>query len=1476
MNKIKSNKTPKHLVKRGKKGFGLKSFSLAAIAGLTLFGMQASAETISDNIIEDGRVRVNAPQGTITGAAADFVEEYQATGERTYNFESADDVYTLQTDLGVMGEGSFTINGVTSDDGTKSTIDLNGKKGFKVNETNIFNANNLEIKNAISTDGLGGAIQFNASGLQELGNNLTFDNNKSQRGGAIYNAIDTLNIGDNAEFKGGTSYEGGAIFTLGGTLSIGDYLNVSNNTATGEINQDGTPVQADINAGLGGGLFITAGADVTIGDNAKFENNTAKHYGGAIAALDANSLEIGDNAIFKGNSAGSQTSQSGSAIYAKNTNSITIGDNAVFESNFGGAVSVSDAHILKLGDNVTLKNNTNGFSAQNVGAVEIGDNFKSDGNGGRDIYMSFGSNYPASLYIGKNAEISNKQNNDYGIVSFYTRTLTINDYFKYHNNNSGITVWYNTDSSDANKTFTIGNNAEFYNNNTYDLFDIENHGYTHFGNNLKIHDNNIRDSIMQLCFAWSPYKELTFGNDVSITNNDVSGMGIHTYYSVNKVILGDNFNISNNNFGNDALYLSTRNYTGPDDKISIGDGFTMEHNNESGSYLAHLESYILDIGDNAKINYNSNGSLVLSTYGDNAKVNIGDNFEYIGNDASSNGISIYGTFTLGDNATIKDNIGKSSYLIYRSGGSNTDFYIGDNYTYTNNFGGMSIYATKNFHIGDNANLSNNIIPSSGIIYDVYDVDIFEIGNNAKINNNQGSSCRSIEAYFNGDNKTFKIGNDFEMIGNKYTQGHGIYIDRVKEALIGDNATIKDNIYENSNYSSYMLYASGNSSNYDSYKFKIGDKLNLSNNKTGSSNIYMSYFDSVEFGDNTTLDNNIVSNENPYSSDRNSLYYFYNINNLTFGDNTSISNNTNACSASPTIYAENLNKLHIGDDFRYINNANAKFSVGFNSSNTDNEFILGNNANISNNTNSLWNLINAYGLNIFKIGDNLKYTDNGNISTMYASFINCANNVFSIGNNATISNNQNDSGDLIYASNVNKYTIGDNLTYTGNQNRSNIWTSFNSSNTDNEFTIGNNATISNNMNNSTDLIYASNVNKFTIGNNLTYTDNQNRSNIWISFNSSNTDNEFTIGNNATISNNMNTYSGGLIYADNLNKFTIGDNLTYTDNKAPYSNIYASFNSSNTNNEFLLGNNATISNNTNNNSNGLIYADNLNKFTIGDNLTYTDNQMPYSGISAGFNTNSPDREFVIGDNANISNNFNVNSHLINTYGLNKFILGDNLKVNNNWGGHALYASFSNNADNIYKIGDNFEMIGNVASYNAPSSNAGICALSSKAMQIGDSATIKDNINLGYRMMYANGNSATKDTNTFKIGDNFTYDNNQTAYEGLAINSFNTVEFGNDAIFSNNTANSLNSVISTSGVNNFKFGDNTKFVNNLTRSGSGAVYMSMDDNLIANFGKNTLFEGNEANGNFGGAIFFGGKELTFADNAQFINNTANQSRG
>jgi predicted outer membrane repeat protein len=297
----------------------VKSLSVAALAGLTFFGAQANAQD------------------------TDLIEVYQTAGDREYNFESADDVYTVQSSLGVMGEGSFTVNGVLADDGTKSTIDLNDKDGFKVSDIDKFSAGNLEIKNAVSTDGLGGAIQFKTSGLQELGNNLTFDNNKSQLGGAIYNATDTLNIGDNAEFKGGTSYEGGAIFTLGGTINIGNNLNVNNNHATGEVSQDGTPIQTDVNAGIGGGLFVTAGADVTIGDNAKFENNTAKHYGGAIAALDANSFKIGDNAIFKGNSAGS-----GSAVYAKNTNSVTIGDNTVFESNYGGNIYVFDTHTLNL------------------------------------------------------------------------------------------------------------------------------------------------------------------------------------------------------------------------------------------------------------------------------------------------------------------------------------------------------------------------------------------------------------------------------------------------------------------------------------------------------------------------------------------------------------------------------------------------------------------------------------------------------------------------------------------------------------------------------------------------------------------------------------------------------------------------------------------------------------------------------------------------------------------------------------------------------------------------------------------------------------------------------------------------------------------------------------------------------------------------------------------------------------------------
>ena len=404
-----------------------------------------------------------------------------------------------------------------------------------------------------------------------------------------------------------------------------------------------------------------------------------------------------------------------------------------------------------------------------------------------------------------------------------------------------------------------------------------------------------------------------------------------------------------------------------------------------------------------------------------------------------------------------------------------------------------------------------------------------------------------------------------------------------------------------------------------------------------------------------------------------------------------------------------------------------------------------------------NIINAQYIGKLTIGDDTTFKSNINLGDSDKRLIDTLTNEVAIGDNANMSNNLNaSSSGLIYSSNVNKFTIGDDLIYTNNEGRSSIYVHGHSNDSDNEFTIGDNANISNNNNTySNGLIYAEDLNKFTIGDNLTYTSNDGNSSIYTIFKSSNTNNEFLLGNNANISNNNNTYNwGGLIYAsDSVNKFAIGDNLTYTDNTGN-SSIYAVFNYQSPNNKFLLGNNANISNNTNTNYGGLLYAYNVNKFTIGDNLTYTDN-TGNSSIYTVFNYSDTNNEFLLGSNANISNNDNAYyGGLLSAYNINRFTIGDNLTYTNNTGKSSIYTEFrSSNPDN-----------------------------------------------------------------------------------------------------------------------EFLLGDNAKFVNNVVSNGSGTIYMSGDNNLIANFGKNTLFEGNEANGNLGGAIFFGGKELTFADNAQFINNTAN----
>ena len=63
--------------------------------------------------------------------AVDSLESLNSStaSSREYNFNSSDQVYTLQNPLGNTGVGEFKINGV-SNNASKSVLDLNNNRGF--------------------------------------------------------------------------------------------------------------------------------------------------------------------------------------------------------------------------------------------------------------------------------------------------------------------------------------------------------------------------------------------------------------------------------------------------------------------------------------------------------------------------------------------------------------------------------------------------------------------------------------------------------------------------------------------------------------------------------------------------------------------------------------------------------------------------------------------------------------------------------------------------------------------------------------------------------------------------------------------------------------------------------------------------------------------------------------------------------------------------------------------------------------------------------------------------------------------------------------------------------------------------------------------------------------------------------------------------------------------------------------------------
>lgn len=107
----------------------------------------ATTATENDSIgINITRTESTPAQGDSMGDTLALVNQLQTEDNREFNFDASSNVYNVSDNLGQTTDGSLSINGVSSSDGTeKSTVDLNGYTGFELTNDTELNLNDIKF-----------------------------------------------------------------------------------------------------------------------------------------------------------------------------------------------------------------------------------------------------------------------------------------------------------------------------------------------------------------------------------------------------------------------------------------------------------------------------------------------------------------------------------------------------------------------------------------------------------------------------------------------------------------------------------------------------------------------------------------------------------------------------------------------------------------------------------------------------------------------------------------------------------------------------------------------------------------------------------------------------------------------------------------------------------------------------------------------------------------------------------------------------------------------------------------------------------------------------------------------------------------------------------------------------------------------------------------------------------------------------------
>ena len=139
----------------------------------------------------------------------------QLTGTRSFTAGSADDVYTLTADGGVMTDGSYTVAGVRdTKNGKVSTIDADGHSLLEV-QGGTLTYKDVNITNTAQTDG----AVLNISSADANGTLSGNVNINSEAANGIVNK-GTLTITDNSEVNTNTSIIGTGAFSTGNNVTL--------------------------------------------------------------------------------------------------------------------------------------------------------------------------------------------------------------------------------------------------------------------------------------------------------------------------------------------------------------------------------------------------------------------------------------------------------------------------------------------------------------------------------------------------------------------------------------------------------------------------------------------------------------------------------------------------------------------------------------------------------------------------------------------------------------------------------------------------------------------------------------------------------------------------------------------------------------------------------------------------------------------------------------------------------------------------------------------------------------------------------------------------------------------------------------------------------------------------------------------------------------------------------------------------------